>query len=124
MCERLGQLQQAMGRFAASFDPALLSCDQAAAVVAEAAAIEKMAATVKGLAAVRAASGGQWKGAGDRSSAHHLARTTGTSVSQAAEALETARRLEGLPVVSAAARAGDLSPQQVAAVADAASVDG
>ena len=43
MCERLGQFRQAIGRDAASFDPTLLSCEQAATVVAEAAAIEKMA---------------------------------------------------------------------------------
>ena len=89
----------------------------------EAAAIEKMAATLKGLAAARAASGGAWKDAGDRSAAHHLARTTGTSVGQAIEAIETARRLEKLPGVAAAARAGELSAQQAAAVSDAAALD-
>ena len=123
MCERLGQLREAMGRYAAVFDAALLSTEQAAAVVVEAAAIEKMAATVKGLAAARAASAGAWKGAGDRSAAHHLARTTGTSVGQASEAIETARRLEKLPSVAAAAKAGELSASQAGAVSDAAGVD-
>jgi len=123
MCERLGQLREAMGRYAAVFDAALLSTEQAAAAVAQAAAIEKMAATLKGLAAARAASAGAWKGAGDRSAAHHLARTTGTSVGQASEVLETARRLEKLPSVAAAAKAGELSAQQAAAVSDAAGAD-
>jgi hypothetical protein len=58
MCERLGQLREALGRYASSFDPSLLSTEQAAGAVAEAAAIEKMAATVKGLAAVRAEAAG------------------------------------------------------------------
>ena len=92
--------------------------------MAEVAAIEKMASTLKGLAAARAANGGAWKGAGDRSAAHHLARTTGTTVSQAGEAIETARRLEKLPAVAAAAKAGALSAQQAAAISDAAAVDG
>jgi len=123
MCDRLGQLRDAMGRYVSVFGTSLLSTEQAAGAVALAAAIENMAATVKGLAAARAASGGAWKDAGDRSAAHHLARTTGTSVGQATEAIETARRLEKLPAVAAAARAGELSPEQAAAVADAASVD-
>ncbi len=106
MCERLGQLREAMGRCAAVFDASLLSTEQAAGAVVEAAAIEKMAATLKGLAAARAASAGAWKGAGDRSAAHHLARATGTSVAQASEA-----------------KAGELSPQQAAAVSDAAGAD-
>jgi hypothetical protein len=123
MCERLGQLREAMGRYAAGFDASLLSCDDAAAVALEAAALENLAATVKGLAAARAAGGEAWKAAGDRSAAAHLARSTGTSVRQASEVLETARRLEKLPALAAAARAGSLSASQVAAVADAAVVD-
>lgn len=123
MCDRLEQLRDAMARCAAAFDPSVLTAEQAAVAVGDAAAIEKMAATVKGLAAARAAAAGAWKDAGERSAAHHLARTTGTSVGQAAEVIDTARRLEALPAVAAAARAGKLSPQQAAAVAGAASAD-
>lgn len=123
MCERLVELRSALSRFAASFDASVLAVDAASAVVAEAAAIEAMAATVKGLAAVAVAEAGVWRDAGARSAASHLARTTGSSVTQASEVLETARRLGGLPVVGAAARSGSLSASQVAAVAGAASVD-
>ena len=123
MCERLGQLREAVTRYSSSFDASLLSCEDAAVAVADAAAIEAMAATLKGLAAARAAAGRVWESAGDRSAAHHLARTTGTSVSQAAEVIETARRLEGLPVAAAAARSGELSAQQAAEVAAAAALD-
>src|SRR5688500_16881085 len=73
MCERLGQLRDAVGRYAAGFDASLLSTVDAGLAVVEAAAIEKMAATVKALAAVRAAEGGAWREAGGRSAAHHLA---------------------------------------------------
>jgi hypothetical protein len=123
MCEHLGQLQEAMGRYAAGFDTSLLSCEDAAGVVAEAAVIENLAATVKGLAAARFAAGEGWKDAGARSAAAHLARRTGTSVRQAGEVLETAHRLGKLPALAAAARAGELSTAQVAVVADAAVVD-
>ncbi|HEX2274440.1 MAG TPA: hypothetical protein VHG90_11265, partial [Acidimicrobiales bacterium] len=58
-----------------------------------------------------------------RSAATDLARSTGSTVGQAAESLTTARRLEHLGVLDAAARAGELSSQQTAAVADAASAD-
>jgi hypothetical protein len=123
MCEQLGRLREAMGRYAAGFDAALLSCDDAAAVVLAAAAIENLAATVKGLAAARSAAGEGWKAAGARSASAHLARVTGTSVRAAGEVLETGRRLERLPALGASARSGELSAAQVAAVADAAVVD-
>ena len=67
MCEQLGQLREAMGRFAAGFDALLLSCDDAAVIVGDAAVIENLAATVKGLAAARFAAGEGWKAAGARS---------------------------------------------------------
>ena len=123
MCDRLGQLRDAMSHYAAGFDAAVLSGEQAALAVGEAAAIEAMAATLKGLAAARSAAAGAWKAAGERSAASDLARTTGTSLRQAGEVLDTARRLDALPAVAAAARAGALSAQQTAAVAAAASAD-
>jgi len=112
-----------MRRCAASFDAAVLTAEQAGVAVAAAAAIERMAATVKGLAGARVADTGAWKSSGERSAAHALARSTGTSVSHASEALVTAKRLEALPAVAAAARAGQLSAAQAAAVADAAAAD-
>jgi len=64
-----------------------------------------------------------WKQGGERSAAHELARTTGTSVGQAKETLETGRRLQELPATADAAKKGELSPQQTAAITDAAAVD-
>jgi len=123
MCEHLVELRESMRRCAAGFDASLMSGADASAVVEVAGAIERMAGTVKALAAVRSAEAGSWRAAGDRSAAHHLARRTGTSVSQASEAIETARRLSHLPGVSAAARSGVLSAQQAAAVAGAVTAD-
>jgi len=123
MCEQLGQFREALCRFAAGFDAALLSCEDAAAVMLDAAVIENLAATVKALAAARFAAGEGWKAAGARSAASHLARVTGTSVRAASEVLDVGRRLGTMPALGAAARAGELSAAQVAAVADAAVVD-
>jgi hypothetical protein len=123
VCDRLLELRDAMSRYAARFDAALLPCDQAEQAVRVAASIEAMAATVKSLAAARAVAGQSWKDDGERSPAHHLARTTGVSVGQAADMIDTARRLERLPEVAAAARSGELSAQQASAIADAATAD-
>lgn len=123
MCHELAQPRDSMSEYARGFDASLLSGADAAAVVSFAGRIERMAATVKGLAAARSAEAGIWRDAGDRSAAHHLARTSGTSVGQAADVLETARRLAGLSDVAAAARAGALSAQHACAVAVAAAAD-
>jgi uncharacterized protein DUF222 len=123
MCMKLGELRQAMAGLASRFDAALLGPAQARAAMSEAAAIEHMAAVLKAMAADRLAESEAWRGEGDRSAAHHLARTTGTPVSQAASELEMAKRLKHRPKTEAAARAGTLSPQQAAAIADAAEAD-
>jgi hypothetical protein len=120
---RLAELRSAMSAYAAGFDAARLAAEDAARVAEEAAAIEKMAATVKSLAAARVAETNVWKRAGDLSPAHHLARTTGTPVGLARDALEAARRLGDLPAIDAAARRGELSAAQVAVLTDAATAD-
>jgi hypothetical protein len=82
-----------------------------------------MLATVKALAAKRAADAKLWKRDGDRSPAHNLARTTGTSVGEARAALALAEKLTDLPELSDAARSGQVSPKQAAPIADAAAAD-
>jgi hypothetical protein len=112
-----------MSGYAARFDPARVAASDAVRVVEDAAAIEKMAATVKALAAARVSETNLWRRDGDLSPAHHLARTTGTPIGQARDALESARRLQELPAVEAAARRGELSAQQMAVITDAAVAD-
>jgi Domain of unknown function (DUF222) len=119
----LSELRSAMSEYATRFDPARVSARDATRVVEDASAIKNMAATVEALAAARVSETELWKRDGDRSAAHQLARTTGTSVTQAKETLESARRLEELPATAAAARRGELSAQQVAVITDAASAD-
>ncbi len=60
VCDRVVELEEATRRYAAGFDSALLSADQAGVALASAVAIERMAATVKALAAVRVADTGPW----------------------------------------------------------------
>ena len=64
-----------------------------------------------------------WRGAGERSAAHWLARRSGASVGTAMATLETAERLRELPGVDAALRAGDLSAVQANEIASAAAAD-
>jgi Domain of unknown function (DUF222) len=112
-----------MSEYAIGFDAERVSAADAARIVEDAAAIKNMAATVEAVAAARVADTQVWKRDGDRSAAHQLARTTGTTVGQAKEILQAARRLKDLPATAAAARRGELSAQQVAAITDAASAD-
>jgi hypothetical protein len=119
----LSELRSAMSDYATLFDATAVSAHDAARVIDDAAAIEKMAATVKSLAAARVAETELWRRDGDPSAAHHLARTTGTPVGHARDALESALRLQALPAIDAAARRGELSAQQVAVITDAASAD-
>jgi hypothetical protein len=123
MCVKLSELEKAMGAFAAAFEPGLLSGSQAEGAMERAARIEHMAATVKALAGARMAESELWKLGGDKTAAHMLGRRTGTPVSQAAQELENAKRLASHPKTDAAARKGKLSPQQAAAITEAAEAD-
>ena len=118
----LSDIEERVATFAASFDADVVSPAEAEQIVRSTSRAINMLETVRSLAAARAAAGGSWRREGALSPAHDLARKTGTSVTKAKEALETAQRLASLPVLDAAARSGELSPSQVAPVADAASV--
>ena len=87
------------------------------------ASMKNIAASIEARAAARAEDCGAWARSGDKSPAHHLARITGTTVGAAMEAVDTARMLDELPEVRAAAEAGRLSAQQAEAIASAASAD-
>ena len=119
----LRRVRGAMADYAGGFDAAAVSAAAAGEIVGDAAAIEKMAATVKSLAAARVAQTRLWERDGDLSPAHALARRTGTSVGRAKAAIRTAARLGSQPRLAEAARRGDLSPEQVAAISDAAAAN-
>src|SRR5438270_12962605 len=106
MCEKLAELDKAMGAFASSFDAALVSGAQAEGVLERAARIEHMAATLKALAAGRLAETELWRMGGDRSPAHMLRRKSGEAVSEAQRQLDNAKRLQKHPKANAPAPAG------------------
>ncbi|HEX6238581.1 MAG TPA: DUF222 domain-containing protein [Acidimicrobiales bacterium] len=81
--------------------------------------IERLAAGAKTLLAVRVDESGAAKRAGDRDTAEFLARTSGTSVGAARTALDTSRKLDGLPHTQAALRRGELSRAQADHIATA-----
>jgi hypothetical protein len=122
MCERLGGLRAAMSAWVGALSPALLSTSEAEAALADVTAVEHMAATARVLPAARVAEGASWRRAGARSPAEHIAKKTGASTGGVLESLKLAERLAELPEVESAARAGELSPRQAAAVASAAVV--
>ena len=110
-------------RILAGLEPEALTADAAAGLVQVFATIEKLAGAGKALAARRVAASNLWRGAGERSAAHWLARRSGVSIGNAMATLETAARLPELPGVDRAVRAGELSAVQANEIASAAGAD-
>ncbi|HUJ67323.1 MAG TPA: HNH endonuclease [Acidimicrobiales bacterium] len=103
----------------AGFEPGELSGTDCARLADELAVTEKVCATVRVLAAARAAQAGvhQWRGFKDE--AAWLARQSGTTGSQARQALETAQRLADCPDTKEALLAGQISMAQAAEITKA-----
>src|SRR5437879_4227020 len=120
---RLCDVEAALREVVAGLEPETLAADAAVGLVDTFATIEKLAGAGKALAARRVADSNLWRGEGERSAAHWLARRAGSSVGPAMATLETAARLDELPAVNAALRAGELSPVQANEIASAAGAD-
>jgi len=80
MCDTLLELRTELSSYAAGFDAALLSASQAEVALQAATMVERLGANLKAKAAARVAETRAWKGAGERSAAAHLARSTGSTV--------------------------------------------
>jgi hypothetical protein len=119
----LTEQREALRAYAASFDAGSLTATVAQKVVADVAVMRNILGTIEALAAAVVANSELWRRNGDKSAAQHLAKTTGTTVGQAAEVIATGRKLKDMPDLEAAARVGAVSPQQAAAVANAATAD-
>src|SRR5207249_5200342 len=119
LCDMEAELRE----FVAGLEPETLPAEAAAGLVDTFATIEKLGAAGKALAARRVAASNLWRGAGERSAAHWLARRAGSSVGAAVATLETAARLGELPALDGAVRAGELSPVQANEIASAAGSD-
>src|SRR5438128_1887685 len=123
MFDSWAQVKSAVETLAGSFDPSLISGADAARVVAETSAISNMALAVCSLASARLADTGAWRSSGERSCAHYVAQSTGTTVSSAASSIDLGHKLPQFDATSSLARSGRLSMRQAAVIADAASVD-
>jgi hypothetical protein len=108
---------------AARFDPALVDARTAAEIREDATAMKNIAGAIEAQAAARVAETGGLDNTDARHSAEELARQTGGTVKDAKKKLATGRKLRKLPATAEAAARGELSPEQVDAIADAASVD-
>ena len=106
-----------------TLEPRELTSSQVNAVLAEVVVLERMAASARVLLSKRAAESQQWKRDGFRSAAEWLAAQQGTSTGRAKADLETSERLDELDGTKDAMRDGLLSPDQAAAVSDAAAVN-
>ena len=116
-------MEAALREFVSALEPETLTADAAVALVDTFVTLEKLVAAGKALAARRVAESDHWRGAGERSAAHWLARRAGSSVGAAMATLETAARLPELPAVDRAVRAGELSAAQANEIASAAGAD-
>ena len=111
-----------MEAVAARFDAARVDARTAAEIREDATAMKNIAAAIEAQAAARVAETDLWRESGDRSPAEAMARGTGTTVTDAKKKLATGRKLRELPATAEAAARGELSPEQVDAITDAASV--
>jgi hypothetical protein len=115
----IAAIRKDLERFAAAFEPSVVSADGCSQVIDDVVVIEKLAGTIKALASARVAETELWRKKGDRSPAHDLARRSGTSVRDAQEAIAAGKQLGKVPALDEAARKGELSTSQAAAIADA-----
>ncbi|MGI9032460.1 MAG: DUF222 domain-containing protein [Acidimicrobiales bacterium] len=112
-------LRRALG----ALEPRTFGGDDAARLLRLFAEAERLAGAGKALMARRVEETNTWRRDGHRSAASWLAAATGSSVGVAVGTLETARRLEDLPAVAEAHRAGQLSQIQAREITGAADAD-
>lgn len=120
MFEGLGETVDEVRGFVNGLEPRCIDGEQARELVVVLATLERLASAGKALAAGRVAETGAWKESDARSPAHWLAKVSGSSVADAAAALQSVRVLDALPDTEAAFREGELSGPQMRHITDAA----
>ena len=120
---RVEEMRREFAETVASIEPRLLSPEDARAALEHVTAIKNMASRLGGRLARRAAQGTEWRKAGFASEAEWLASINGSSQGAAKDTLETADRVEDLDAVADAADRGELSPEQLSMIADAAAAN-
>ena len=114
---------EAVREAAAGADPDALDGAGALRLFQAGEEIERLGAAIKVLAAGRLDETRAWKREGDRTAAHFVARTTGTTVKQAVDTLQMARRVDRHGAIAESMRAGELSTVQAGAIAEACAAD-
>ena len=104
-------------------DPDLLPASQAPALWQELDQLGRQVAAAKALVARRVDDSHRWKGEGFASPAEYLAAKGGTSLAAARGELELSKVLPSLPATRTALIEGEVSPQQGALIADAATAN-
>jgi hypothetical protein len=121
--QRLAEIREAITEYASGFDASALTGSEALWRMREAARVENIAAALKAQCAARVAETEVHRTTGSRSAAEQLAKDSGSTIGAAKEAIAAAQRLADQPALDHAVRAGRLSPQQTAVIADAAAAD-
>ncbi|MEX2554571.1 MAG: DUF222 domain-containing protein [Actinomycetota bacterium] len=121
MIDRLEGLVAALRDLLSELDPRNLSGVDAVRVVEVCSEGERVCAAGRTLAAGRVQRSPEWSAAGYRTPAQWMAAHTKVTLGQAITTLETARRLESLPMTRGKFVAGRLSEIQAAEIAAAAS---
>jgi hypothetical protein len=122
MFERLREIRQEVQNLASWLRRELLEAERAASLLKEVAALENTCAAMRVQLSGRVAETELWQRRGERSAAHWVARTTGSTVGRAVGALETAKRLERLPATVEAFCAGKVSETEAGEIASAAAL--
>nr|MBA3655379.1 DUF222 domain-containing protein [Actinomycetota bacterium] len=120
---RFAEIEEAIAAYAEHFDASSLCGVEALDGMRRAARVEHIAAALKSLCAARVSETQIHRGTGAKSAADLVARETGTTIGDARDAIDTAKRLEDQPSLNDAARSGEVSPQQASAISDAAAAD-
>lgn len=114
----------ALERALASFDPRMVSGDDAARLTVLFARGRRLYTAAETTFAQRVVESNCWHSPEhDETAGEWLARQSGIPVGEAQQVLATAERIEGLPEVAESFRRGELSLPQATAIADAATTD-
>jgi len=123
LLDEIGAACDVLTSAASRLDPGALTGPQAVTALAELGVLHRLVEGIVGKVAKRVDDTGAHTRGTDRNAAELTARVVGVSPATARRAIETAARLERLPVTDAAVRAGKLSAAQAELVAVAAVED-
>ena len=123
MFDTVRSLREGLEAVVEGLDTDGLDGPRAARLLDDFAAIERLSANAKTLVARRLDETWGWRGEGDRTLAHYVARKTGTSVAHATETVKTAQRLDPWGATADAMKTGDVSAQQASAITEACEAD-